>query len=293
MDATIKSSFWSDPRVEELDAQGKLAALWLMTNSQRDLLGFTRATGRRFQFETGLDPLELQAPCKVLPSSFQAPSEGVYFCVNFLRHQFGQGGEISLRNKVIQSAIKKAKTLPSPLQGAFLNAYPELTQSVLRDQTEAAAADPPCKPLTRDQSRAEHKQSRAEHEPKEGETEGKPSDRQLAEKLVAASPRPDMTMSALEAARRCLIRHRGSIEFDKILEAVTTATKAVKAWPEDERITFTPEATRFFGDDLWRKAPDSWKSRRAARKSTRSAGIDMNETSRSFDVLELETPPSQ
>lgn len=285
MDATVKSSFWSDPRVEELSAEGKLAALWLMTNSQRDLLGFTRATARRFQFETGLDASHLEAPCKALPSSFKAPSDGVFFCVNFLRHQFGQGGEISLRNKVIQSAIKKAKTLPSPLQGAFLDAYPELTQSVLRDQTDAAAADPPSKPLGRDQSRAEHKQSRAEQSPKEGKTEGKPSDRQLAEKLVAACPRPDLTIGAIDAAIGTIVRHRGSIEFSEILAACQAATQAVKQWPADERVTYTPEAAKFFREDLWRKAPESWQSRRQARKSTKSNGIDMNETNRPFDVL--------
>ena len=266
MDATIKAAFWSDPRVEELDAEGKLAALWLLTNSQRDLLGFTRATGRRFTFETGLAPSALEAPCKALPSSFQAPSEGVFFSVNFLRHQFGQGGEISLRNKVIQSAIKKAKTLPSPLQGAFLKAYPELTEEVLQETEKAAAAQAPSKPLGRDQSRAEHKQSKEEQSGK-GERERETTDRQLAEKLVAACPRPDLTIKAIAAAQQCLIRHRGAIEFPEILEAVQKSTAAVREWPEDERITYTPEAARYFAEDHWRKSPDSWKSRRQARRA--------------------------
>jgi hypothetical protein len=252
MDATVKAAFWSDPRVEELNAEGKLAALWLITNSQRDLLGFTRSTTRRFTFETGLEAEHLEAPCKALPSSFQAPSEGVFFSVNFLRHQFGQGGEISLRNKVIQSAIKKAKTLPCPLQGAFLKAYPELVEAVLGDPGEAAAAEAPCKPL-------------------------------------AACPRPDLTIKAIAAALKCIIRHRGAIDFDEILEAVKANADAVKAWPEDERIAYTPEATTYFEQDLWRKAPESWQSRRQARKTATDPvrpTLSNTGTGRTFKLLE-------
>ena len=178
----------------------------------------------------------------------------------------GQGGEISLRNKVIQSAIKKAKTLPSPLQGAFLKAYPELTEEVLQETEKAAAAQAPSKPLGRDQSRAEHKQSKEEQSGK-GERERETTDRQLAEKLVAACPRPDLTIKAIAAAQQCLIRHRGAIEFPEILEAVQKSTAAVREWPEDERITYTPEAARYFAEDHWRKSPDSWKSRRQARRA--------------------------
>lgn len=291
MDATIKSAFWSDPRIEELDAAGKLAALWLVTNSQRDLLGFTRSTPRRFSFETGLDPHHIEAPCHTLPTSFQAPSEGVYFAVNFLRHQFGQGGQLSLNNNVIKAAIRKAKTLPSPLQDAFLRAYPELTKAVREKRPDAADAEAPSKPLGRDQSSAE--QSMAEHKPEgEPERETTAGDRKLAEKLVAACPRPDLTIKAINAALKCLIRHRGAYTFEEILEAVEASTKAVKEWPEDERVTYTPEASRYFGDDLWRKAPESWQSRRQARKQAKQHdGATLQTGSgRTFEVLTLEDP---
>lgn len=138
MHTALSSEFWTDPRIEALDPGEKLAALWLMSNPSRDLLGFTKASDRRFQFETGLDPSTLQAVAKALPTTFQAPSEGVYFAAKFLRRQYGKGGKISPQNNVIRSAIRHAKTLPSPLQGAFLDAYPELKRHI-----EEGASAPP------------------------------------------------------------------------------------------------------------------------------------------------------
>ncbi|MBB5351371.1 hypothetical protein HNR46_001607 [Haloferula luteola] len=86
-----------------------------------------------------------------------------------------------------------------------------------------------------------------------------------AESLVSACPRPDLTMPALEAARKCIKRHDGNHTFDEILEATKAATAAVRRWPENERIAWAPSAEKFFRDDQWRRAPESWESRRAAK----------------------------
>lgn len=148
MHTALSSEFWTDPRIEALDAGEKLAALWLMSNPSRDLLGFTKASDRRFQFETDLPPTTLQGVIKALPTTFQAPSEGVYFAAKFLRRQYGKGGKISPQNNVIRSAIRHAKTLPTPLRGAFLKAYPELEKHIAEGagappQAEGGAKPPP------------------------------------------------------------------------------------------------------------------------------------------------------
>jgi len=87
-----------------------------------------------------------------------------------------------------------------------------------------------------------------------------------AEALVAACPRPSLTREALFEASSALSRHHGRFTFQQILEATQAATAAVRAWPEDERLTYAPTAATFFRDDLFRRHPDDWASRREARK---------------------------
>ena len=52
----IDQSFWSDPDIEAAKTGVKLAALWLITNTQTSLLGVCGASAARFTFETGLPP---------------------------------------------------------------------------------------------------------------------------------------------------------------------------------------------------------------------------------------------
>ncbi len=86
-----------------------------------------------------------------------------------------------------------------------------------------------------------------------------------AEQLIAAYARPSFDRAALEAASDSLRRFAGKYSLTQILEAVAAVTAAVKDWPADERLAFLPTAANFFRDDLWRKHPEEWKSRRAAR----------------------------
>jgi hypothetical protein len=93
-----------------------------------------------------------------------------------------------------------------------------------------------------------------------------------AESLLAACPRPSHDRPALEAAADCLRRHRPAFGFDKILAAVREVTAAVKDWPDDERLAYLPTAANFFRDDLWRRHPEEWKSRRDPRKRLSANG---------------------
>jgi hypothetical protein len=86
------------------------------------------------------------------------------------------------------------------------------------------------------------------------------------ERLISAYARPSFDRGALEAAAESLRRHAGTFSFDQILAGVAAVTAAVKDWPEDERLTYLPTAANFFRDDLWRRHPSEWASRRESRK---------------------------
>jgi hypothetical protein len=109
----------------------------------------------------------------------------------------------------------------------------------------------------------ERKRKEREGKEREGTTPPRASE---AERLVSASPRPSLTREALFEAASALTRHHGRFTFEQILEATQTATAAVRAWPDDERLTYAPTAAVFFRDDLFRRHPDDWASRREARK---------------------------
>ena len=115
---------------------------------------------------------------------------------------------------------------------------------------------------------------------KEGE-ERADARRRAAEALVSACPFPDLTIPALTAAADCLRRHAGGHSFEDILARTTAATALYRQWPENERLAFRSSAERFFREDLWRRDPDGWRSRRAARSSIHSTGLDLDLGTRS------------
>ena len=92
-----------------------------------------------------------------------------------------------------------------------------------------------------------------------------------AESLLAACPRPSLDRPALEAAADCLRRHGPTFGFERILAGVQAVTAAVADWPADERLAYLPTAANFFRDDLWRRHPEEWKSRREPRKRLTAA----------------------
>lgn len=300
MDAKINSSFWADAGVENLPPQQKLALIWLMTNSSRDLLGFVSVTARRFIFETGLDSLHpLQGACEALPRSFQviptptrppsihlrsplqAPSiplaspfedpHGVtIFITNFLRHQFGAGGNISLQNKVIVSAIKRAATLPTPPQQLFVEAYPELREAI-SDAIHEAQTRPERKAASKglpspSEGVIAEQQQHIESSPGDNDSESSQAKRtaaQLAEALCLAHPRRSLTGPSLTAASRALTRH----PFDTLLSGVTAYAAAVSTWTDAEKQQFVTNAERFFEEDTWRQPAENWKSRKGINGS--------------------------
>ena len=125
MKAFIDDSFWSDPSIEELPSGEKLAILWLLTNSKRDICGFTEISHRRFTFDTGLEVSILHRAIQALSKGFIVPAKGFIWSKNFVAHQLGRGLKLQ-RNNITKSLVKHLESLPSEFQSLFLKEYPEL-----------------------------------------------------------------------------------------------------------------------------------------------------------------------
>lgn len=248
MDATVKGSFWTDSRVEELDAAAKLACLWLVTNPSRDLLGFTHVSPRRFAFETGLEMAVLQGACKGLASSFRELPGNWFFAVNFLRHQFGsKGGQLSLGNNVIKSAARQAKTLPRGLQGAFLEAYPEMAKMVLpKDENGSPSEGVIAIAIA----------TATERKGVRGETIA-------AETIVSSYPRREATAECL---RIVAAEIRAGADPAAMLAGTRAIAAVIATLPSGAHNAFVLSARKFFEGKRWQDDPATW-----ARQASRAA----------------------
>jgi hypothetical protein len=265
MDSIIKASFWSDARIEEVSAEVKLACLWLITNPARDLCGFTAVSSKRFTFETGLPASTLEGASKGLPSSFVKLTGGVWFARNFLRHQFGKGGRLSLGNKVVIAATRHASKLPVELANAFFEAYPELRELALKYHLEISPIDPPSIPHTvkRDGVRVGEGEGEGEGEGKEG----------CGEKIdlvsiVHAYPRRQDDAEALEHVAKSIAKGATAGE---ILAGTRAIAAIIPRLPSGHLNAFVVGAGAFFRREKWRDDPQTWL-RLAAGKNGAQVG---------------------
>lgn len=243
MDATIKASFWTDNRIEEQPAEIKLACLWLVTNPARDLCGFTRASNKRFTFETSLPASSLEGACKALPSSFARVAPGIYFARNFLRHQFGKGGRLSPKNNVVIAAVRYARSLPEPLATAFFETYPELAEKRIERLPSASPSQPPSE------------KSEGVRAEKEKEQEHEDSSKRIPD-IIAIYPKREKDHDAtLELARQI---ERDGIDLATV-EAGTRAIAAIIPRLSGGHLNrYVPSALAFFRDRRWQDDPQTW-----------------------------------
>jgi len=240
MDATIKSSFWTDDRLEEQPPEIKLACLWLITNPSRDLCGFTRVSNKRFTFETGLSPNILEGACKALPSSFVSLGGGVYFVAHFLRHQFGKGGHLSLRNKVLVAAVRHAASLPAKLADVFFAAYPELANPTHVLIPHRSPIDPPS-----DFSEGVRVREGEGAENGKG-SKGKP-DAADPVAIAALYPRRDRTAEAVAEIAAQLRKADDPAALAMAMESgVRAAAAVIRRIPSGARNAYLPSAFEYF-----------------------------------------------
>ena len=184
MKPLINQAFWSHPDIEASASESKLAALWIITNSQTSLLGICTATPGRFAFETGLPAETLAAVLQALPGIFLRFGHAI-FIRGYIRHQFGIGEKLA-RNKFFLSLRSQfAAVKDAELREAIAAEYPELPR-LLHSSPSKGLPTPP-QGLTKPKDGKDGK----EREEKEGEEQPGQSEAASADSAPPPAPAAD------------------------------------------------------------------------------------------------------
>lgn len=123
MDTKIKASFWDDPTVADLDAEARLALLWLMTARINDA-GWVDANPKLFRFHTDLAPEALARACEALQKGIVCHAKGIWMR-HYIRHQIGTGPKLAA-NLMARAIVKALPAMPPEIVSQVLIQYPEL-----------------------------------------------------------------------------------------------------------------------------------------------------------------------
>jgi hypothetical protein len=97
----IKSSFWSDPYIENLNPIEKMLYLYFLTNDKTNLIGIYELSIRRMAFQTGIESKKLVTILKKFEEHKKIAYKNSYvFILNFLKHQ-------NLNNSNIKKGIER------------------------------------------------------------------------------------------------------------------------------------------------------------------------------------------
>lgn len=166
LSAKVHSSFWSDENVGALVPVKKLALIWAWTNKDRNNIGYTKASKRQFEFDTGVSLDTLEGACKEMPRSFlfeRVEDGGLeVLAVHFAHHQFNDGS-ITEKNYIYKNLCLCAARLNPRFQSAILERYPILQRGLKLLSDSSFAPSPleaPPSPQRREEERTEEKSFR-------------------------------------------------------------------------------------------------------------------------------------
>jgi|688.fasta_scaffold203415_2 hypothetical protein len=186
MDTKISPSFWLDPAIEPLDAEAKLALLWLQT-AHISMCGWVSVSQRRFVFETACPIEALQRATQALGRAIVVHPDG-YWLRDFIRQQIGDGQKLA-DNNMAPPCVKAAIATPSEISEAIFSEYPSLLKVL------GKGLPSPCQAQEKEKEKEKaQRKSRgsAEGEPNLSSTPS-PSDRILsAEKKEEGGDPPDL-----------------------------------------------------------------------------------------------------
>ena len=97
----IKSSFWSDSYIENLNPIEKMLYLYFLTNDKTNLIGIYELSIKRMSFQTGIDAKKILS----ILAKFETDKKILYknnyvFIANFLKHQ-------NLNNSNIKKGVER------------------------------------------------------------------------------------------------------------------------------------------------------------------------------------------
>jgi hypothetical protein len=188
MKPMIDQAFWSDPDIEASKAGVKLAALWLITNSQTSLLGLCGASENRFVFETGLPAKALGRAVEALPRAF-VRFGGVIFVRNYIRHQFGIGEKLMRNNFFVALKSLFLSVKDEALKAVILEEYPEFHKALTK----------PLEGLTKPKDVQDVQDVQGREEKEKGSAEGKQKSVPTLDEAVAYGGEIKMDRSDVEA----------------------------------------------------------------------------------------------
>lgn len=185
MDTKIPASWWLSPMVENLDAEAKLAVLWLHT-AHVTPCGWGSATLKRFIFETDCKPEALQRAYQALGDSIIVLPEG-YWLRDFIRQQINDGERL-LKNNWSKALFSELPKLPQLVRDAILSEYPVLAEGLGKGLPSPAIAQ---EKRREEQSREEQSRGSAEGGQKATSTPSNPDSESETEKKEGAAPDVD------------------------------------------------------------------------------------------------------
>lgn len=119
---TVKMSFWTDPYVEGLTAEGKLLYLYLFTCPYTNNLGVLETTTRRIAYETGLDAGEVKDLLGDMERSGKVTIDGNCILLkHFIRHQCSTSPKIIASLQALFGSISS-----SVVRDALCRHYPKI-----------------------------------------------------------------------------------------------------------------------------------------------------------------------
>lgn len=119
---TVKVSFWNDPYIEELDAEGKLLYIYLFTCPHANNLGILEVTKRKIAYETALDQKTVERIITRLEADGKLICcDGVLWMTNFIKNQ------TNTSPKIVACLSKLLRSVGSTrIVEAIYARYPEL-----------------------------------------------------------------------------------------------------------------------------------------------------------------------
>lgn len=119
----VDTGTWDDPWFAELEPDGKLLFLYLLTNRRSTAAGVFEITIRAMAFETGLDTKRVNTALESISSRVQWwPEYQTVWIKNFLRHQ-------AVSPKFYMSAWSEMREMPEAVRDSVGSIYPILTRN--------------------------------------------------------------------------------------------------------------------------------------------------------------------
>jgi hypothetical protein len=180
----ILSRIWKDDGFWQLDAAGKVAFFWLLTNGETNNCGHLVFSTRQFESDTGLKAEGVVNLVKPLARAFVFDGQHIWVR-NFMRHQWSPG-ERGPQSKMFKGLVNAIASMPETLRKEALREYPEFYAAVCGITSPLQApclhSPPPSNGVSPlqgpykapEQSRAEQSRAESSSEGGVGETDGPP-----------------------------------------------------------------------------------------------------------------------